>query len=39
MITLKNALANSINTITARLMDRVGPQPVIDLVKKMGVEY
>ncbi len=36
--TLKNALANSVNTITARLMDRVGPQPVIDLVKKLGVE-
>ncbi len=37
MVTLKYALANSINTITARLIDRVGPSPVIDLVKKMGV--
>ncbi|MFD0834677.1 penicillin-binding protein 1A [Mariniflexile aquimaris] len=36
--TLKDALANSVNTITARLMDKVGPQPVIDLVKKLGVE-
>ncbi len=36
--TLKNALANSVNTITARLMDKVGPQPVIDMVKKLGVE-
>ena len=36
--TLKNALANSINTITARLMDKVGPQPVVDLVNKLGVE-
>lgn len=36
--TLKNALANSVNTITARLMDQVGPQPVIDMVKKLGVE-
>ncbi|WP_370099166.1 penicillin-binding protein 1A, partial [Xanthomarina gelatinilytica] len=36
--TLKSALANSINTITARLMDKVGPQPVVDLVKKLGVE-
>ena len=35
--TLKNALANSINTISARLMDRVGPRPVIDLAKKMGI--
>ncbi|MCB0464564.1 MAG: transglycosylase domain-containing protein [Aequorivita sp.] len=37
MVTLKYALANSINTITARLIDRVGPEPVIDLVKKLGV--
>jgi penicillin-binding protein 1A len=36
--TLKDALANSVNTITARLMDKVGPQPVVDLVKKLGVE-
>jgi len=38
MVTLKHALANSINTVTARLIDRVGPRPVIELVKKMGVE-
>tara|TARA_B100001146_G_scaffold225257_1_gene249097 strand:- start:22247 stop:24571 length:2325 start_codon:yes stop_codon:yes gene_type:complete len=38
MLTLKKALAQSINTITARLIDRVGPRPVIDLVKKMGVD-
>ncbi len=37
MRTLKNALANSVNTVSARLMDRVGPQPVINLVRKMGV--
>jgi len=36
--TLKNALANSVNTITARLMDKVGPQPVIDLAQSLGVE-
>lgn len=36
--TLKNALANSVNTVTARLMDKVGPQPVVDLVKRLGVE-
>lgn len=36
--TLKDALANSVNTITARLMDKVGPAPVIDLVQKLGVE-
>ncbi|MAP81759.1 MAG: penicillin-binding protein [Aequorivita sp.] len=38
MVNLKTALANSINTITARLIDRVGPEPVIDLVEKMGVD-
>jgi len=37
-LSLKNALAQSINTVTARLIDRVGPRPVIDLVKKMGVD-
>ncbi len=35
---LKNALANSVNTITARLMDKVGPQPVIDMAKSLGIE-
>ena len=35
--TLKNALANSINTVSARLMDKVGPRPVIDLARKMGI--
>ena len=35
--TLKNALANSVNTISARLMDKVGPRPVINLAKKMGI--
>lgn len=36
--TLKNALANSVNTVTARLMDKVGPKNVITLAQKMGVE-
>ena len=36
--TLKNALANSVNTITARLIDKVGPQTVVDLAKKLGIE-
>lgn len=36
--TLKSALANSINTITARLMDQVGPQPVVDMAKNLGIE-
>ncbi|NCP89389.1 MAG: penicillin-binding protein, partial [Flavobacteriales bacterium] len=37
-MTLKDALANSVNTITARVMDKVGPEPVVELVKKLGVE-
>lgn len=38
MMNLKQALAQSVNTITARLIDRVGPKPVIDLIEKMGVD-
>ncbi|UOB15947.1 penicillin-binding protein 1A [Abyssalbus ytuae] len=38
MMTLKYALANSVNSITAQLMDQVGPEPVANLVKKLGVE-
>ncbi len=37
MRTLKNALANSINTVSARLMAKVGPAPVVNLAKKMGI--
>jgi len=36
--TLKNALGNSVNTVTAQLIDKVGPQTVVDLAKKFGVE-
>lgn len=38
MVTLKKALAESINTVSARLMHRVGPNTVIDLIKKLGVD-
>lgn len=38
MYSLKQALAQSINTITARLIDRVGPVPVLELIEKMGVD-
>ena len=37
MRTLKNALANSVNTVSARLMDKVGPAPVVNLARKMGI--
>ncbi len=38
MVNLKQALANSLNTITARLIDKIGPEPVIDLLDKLGVD-
>ncbi|WP_271855344.1 penicillin-binding protein 1A [Patiriisocius marinus] len=38
MLSLTNALANSVNTITARLIDRVGAEPVIELAGKMGID-
>ena len=37
-LTLKKALASSVNTVTARLMDKIGPQPVVDLAKSLGIE-
>ena len=38
MVTLKKALANSINTVSAKLMDKVGPEAVVELTKKLGVK-
>lgn len=38
MVTLKSALAQSINVISANLVDKTGPQPVIDLVEKLGID-
>lgn len=37
MMTLKYGLANSINTITAYLMKQIGPQPIVDLARKLGI--
>ena len=37
-LSLKEALAKSVNTISARLMDRIGPEPIVRLAKKSGVE-
>ncbi len=37
-LSLTKALANSVNTVTARLIDRVGPEPVITLVEKVGID-
>ena len=38
MVSLKQGLAESINTVTARLIDRTGPEPVIDLIDKLGID-
>jgi penicillin-binding protein 1A len=35
--TLKRALANSVNTVTAQLIDEVGPKPVVSIVKNLGL--
>jgi penicillin-binding protein 1A len=37
MITLKKALASSINTISAKLIDQVGPKAVVDMTHNLGV--
>lgn len=36
-LSLKKALANSVNFVTAFVMKKFGPQAVIDLVRKMGI--
>lgn len=38
MVTIKEALAKSLNTVTSRLIDKTGPQPVIDLLGKLGID-
>jgi len=38
MVTIKEALAKSLNTVTARLIDKTGPQPVIDLLDKLSID-
>ncbi|WP_185855843.1 transglycosylase domain-containing protein [Blattabacterium cuenoti] len=37
-LTLKDGLAQSVNTISARLISQITPVPVIKLAKKMGIE-
>ncbi len=36
--TLKSALAKSINTVSAKLIDRVGPKTVVQLTQKLGIK-
>ncbi|MBP6731092.1 MAG: transglycosylase domain-containing protein [Chitinophagales bacterium] len=38
MLTLRKALANSINSVTAYLMHEIGPEAVVKLVQTMGVK-
>lgn len=37
MVTLKKALANSINTVSAKLIDKTGPEAVVEMTKKLGI--
>jgi penicillin-binding protein 1A len=38
MVTLKQGLAYSINTISAKLIDKTGPEAVVELTHKLGVK-
>lgn len=38
MVTLKQGLAYSINTISAKLIDKTGPEPVVELAHKLGIK-
>ncbi|MEL7534990.1 MAG: transglycosylase domain-containing protein [Bacteroidota bacterium] len=38
MMTLRQGLAKSVNLITARLMKNIGPYPVVELAKNMGIK-
>ena len=37
-ISLKKALANSVNVVSAKLIDRTGPKAVVTLAKKLGIQ-
>lgn len=37
--TLKSALANSVNTVTAQLIDMVGPKPVATIAHNLGITH
>jgi len=37
IMTLKQALAGSVNTITAKLMDKVGPKAVVNMTRDLGI--
>lgn len=37
MVTLKRALALSINTVSAKLIDKTGPEAVVEMSQKLGI--
>lgn len=37
-MTLKRAMANSVNSVTARVMDIVKPEKVVDMTKRVGIK-
>ncbi|MBB1140589.1 penicillin-binding protein 1A [Myroides sp. WP-1] len=37
IMTLKQALAGSVNTVTAKLMDKVGPKAVVNMTRDLGI--
>ncbi|MAE83828.1 MAG: transglycosylase [Flammeovirgaceae bacterium] len=38
IMTIRQAMARSVNSITAYVMDKVGPQTVVDYAHRMGIE-
>lgn len=38
IMTLKTALAQSVNTVTAKLMDKVGPKAVVNMTRELGIQ-
>ena len=38
MLTYKRALAKSVNSVTAQVIDKVGPNPVVQLIKNLGIQ-
>lgn len=38
MMTIRKAMSNSINSITANVMKKIGPQTVVDFAHRMGIQ-
>ena len=37
-MTIRKAMANSVNSITAKMMQKVGPSEVVKMAKRLGIE-